>query len=123
MFNFGLIEVMANSVVSALILLLIGFSIRCRFCFDASKMEYSKLLRATENVVLFIEILSVFLVPFLLFYFEYPIERIPLTFTLSRLPEYVISQLAALLGLAIGDEIGAILNNATRKKLNNESIP
>ena len=121
MLDFDWFQIMTSSVVSALILFMIGFSLRWRFCFDASEVKYSKSLRAVENMILFIEILLVFLVPFLLFYLKY--EGIPLWFTLTQLPEYVIGQLAALLGLLMGDEIGSILNRASRRKLDDEPIP
>lgn len=121
MLDFNWFQIMTSSVVSALILFMIGFSLRWRFCFDANEVKYSKSLRAVENVILFIEILLVFLVPFLLFYLKY--EGIPLWFTLTQLPEYVISQLATLLGLLMGDEIGSILNRASRRKLDDEPIP
>lgn len=103
MFNFDLVQIIVSSVISAVILFIIGVFTRRTFGFDVG------------YVISFLEILSAVFVPFLLFYLSHPAGSIEALVALfSFLPEYVISVVAALLGLVIGDAVGSILKNASR---------
>ena len=103
MFNFDLVQIIVSSVISAVILFIIGVFTRRTFGFDVS------------SVISFLDISSVVFVPFLLFYLSHPAGSIEALVALFYfLPEYVISVVAALLGLVIGDAVGSILKNASR---------
>jgi tetrahydromethanopterin S-methyltransferase subunit C len=106
MFNFDLVQIIVSSVISAVILFIIGVFTRRTLDFDAG------------DVIFILEISSVIFVPFFVFYLSHPAGSIEAFVALfSFLPEYVTSVITALFGLIIGDAVGSILKNANRSAL------